>query len=74
MDLALDTTEKDSIFADVSPIVGYQLGILINKLDSDEPLCWRSFSDNEPIAQGGFLQCPGMPLGVFFDESAQSGV
>lgn len=65
-------TDNNSVFVDLSPIVGYPMGIAINSLVSEQPLYWQSLSDEEVIEQGGFLQSPGMPLGVFFDSSEQS--
>ena len=47
---------------DLSAMMGYPLRIHINGAAGSKPLFWESWSRNERIASGEFLQSPGLPL------------
>lgn len=47
---------------DLSQVLNYPITLRINGWHSDQPLHWASFNDDSLVAEGLFLEAPGLPL------------
>jgi len=60
-------TCQTAIF-DLSPVLHYPIKLSINRWDSERPLHWSSFNDEGIVAEGQFLEAPGLPLFTLEDD------
>ena len=56
---------------DLSQILHYQIRVEVNSWDSKYPLHWVSYNDEGPIAEGLFLEPPGLPLFTLEDDAGR---
>ncbi|MCS5575123.1 MAG: PcfJ domain-containing protein, partial [Pseudomonadales bacterium] len=56
---------------DLSQILHYQIRVEVNSWDSKHPLHWLSYNDEGPIAEGQFLEPPGLPLFTLEDDAGR---
>lgn len=54
---------------DLSAVLNYPITVRINGWHSDQPLHWASFNDNALVAEGFFLEAPGLPLFTLGDDN-----
>jgi hypothetical protein len=54
-------TFQTAIF-DLSPVLHYPIKLSVNRWDSERPLHWSSFNEEGVVAEGQFLEAPGLPL------------
>lgn len=60
-------TCQTTIF-DLSPVLHYPIKLSVNRWDSERPLHWSSFNDEGIVAEGQFLEAPGLPLFTLEDD------
>ena len=58
----LASADPDWLTLDLAPYLHYPLQLQIQGWHGPSPFAWRSFSDKGVLAEGGFLQTPGLPL------------
>lgn len=56
---------------DLSQVLNYPITVRINGWHSDQPLHWASFNDDDMVAEGRFLEAPGLPLFTLSDDKGQ---
>ena len=56
---------------DLSRVLNYPITVRINGWHSDQPLHWASFNDGGLVAEGHFLEAPGLPLFTLADDNDQ---
>jgi len=56
---------------DLSQVLNYPITVRINGWHSDQPLHWASFNDDDMVAEGLFLEAPGLPLFTLSDDKGQ---
>lgn len=56
---------------DLSQVLNYPITVRINGWHSDQPLHWASFNDDNMVAEGLFLEAPGLPLFTLGDDKGQ---
>jgi len=56
---------------DLSQVLNYPITVRINGWHSDQPLQWTSFNDDGLVAEGVFLEAPGLPLFTLGDDKGQ---
>lgn len=63
------SSPADNLFRfDLSEILQYPIEIHVEGWSSARPLHWRSTSEGETVAEGDFLESPGLPLLNLRDE------
>jgi len=61
----------DTVEFDLSQVLNYPITVRINGWHSDQPLHWASFNDDDMVAEGLFLEAPGLPLFTLGDDKGQ---
>jgi|TARA_Y100001956_G_C4092605_1_gene173675 hypothetical protein len=56
---------------DLSPILSCPIRVEVNSWDSRHPLHWVSYNDEGRIAEGQFLEPPGLPLFTQEDDTGR---
>ena len=54
---------------DLSQVLNYPITVRINGWHSEQPLHWASFNDDGLVAEGLFLEAPGLPLFTLSDDN-----
>lgn len=62
---------NESFHFDLSPALNYPIELHVNGWQSSAPLHWRSLRDGYVVAEGEFLQAPGLPLLFLTDTRSQ---
>lgn len=60
-------TCQTAIF-DLRPVLHYPIKLSVNQWDSERPLRWSSFNEDGIVAEGQFLEAPGLPLFTLEDD------
>lgn len=71
MQLDTQTTRKPGprrLFFDLSSILGYEIHLVVYGWQAKQPLNWLSHNRTAVIAQGSFLQAPGLPVFTLKDK------
>lgn len=63
--------KQDRICFDLSPVLGYPIHLEVYGWQSDRPLHWLSFSNDAVVAEGRFLEAPGLPLFTLEDDEGK---
>ena len=53
---------ENHVVFDLSAILNYPIQLVVNNWHSDRPLRWLSKNDDGIVAEGSFLEAPGLPL------------
>ncbi|NWO06076.1 MAG: hypothetical protein HLX50_10370 [Alteromonadaceae bacterium] len=67
---AWSTSEKAILF-DLSPFLNYNVKLIVQTWDSRRPLHWCSKIDSTVLAEGQFLEAPGLPLFTLESDSGK---
>lgn len=67
---ATQRSEATVVF-DLSSILNYAIQLTVQTWDSSRPLHWFSKTDDSVLAEGRFLEAPGLPLFTLEDDSGR---
>lgn len=61
----------ETVEFDLTQVLNYPITVRINGWYSDHPLHWASFNDDGLVAEGVFLEAPGLPLFTLGDDQGR---
>ncbi|MBK1885613.1 PcfJ domain-containing protein [Marinobacter sp. DY40_1A1] len=71
----MTTSEKqrshNTVMFDLSSVLNYSIQLTVETWDSSRPLHWFSQTDDSVLAEGRFLEAPGLPLFTLEDDSGR---
>lgn len=61
-------TGQNRFFFNLTAILGYPIHLVVHGWQSEQPLHWFSHNSTDVVAQGRFLEAPGLPVFTLDDE------